>query len=79
MRIEIEGRKLHPADSCFGMIGSGQHDVAASTKANRPFARSGQWYGINFAGTQSTQWDFQNNKRRAALVRMVKQRINSEV
>ena len=30
----------------------------AERKINRPFART--WYGINYAGTQVTQWDFQN-------------------
>ena len=30
---------------------------------NRPFARPVTRYGINYAGTQVTQWDFQNNEK----------------
>jgi len=28
------------------------------------------WYGINFAGTQVTQWDFQNKGTRASPARL---------
>ena len=28
------------------------------------------WYGINYAGTQTTQWDFKTKESRAGLVRV---------
>ena len=28
------------------------------------------WYGINYAGTQMTQWDFQNKGTRTSLARL---------
>ena len=35
-------------------------------KLDRPFARPVTWYGINYTGTQVTQWDFQNKGTRTS-------------